>query len=210
MRINDPNAFKTVEKYYEQWSKPAEDLYDGQGHNVLKGVLNTIPLSKCAVDWHIVSAGYGLIRSTQNVLPYEMSFNQLDTENKRVAWGRTLGIPFTLSKVVKDRYDLRIFCLSEPYLQVCQIKQLPLAGLLPSIFVCSENAAKLIPKCPGNVFTHTPLMSNLGLFKSNLTSFPARFAAALLKATVATSLPSIKALFKLPRNAIDVEISRYV
>lgn len=93
----------------------AKDLYVGIGHNLIKTGVETLR-QVCNVDWHIISAGKGLIEENTMLEPYDTTFQGKNTK-KIIEMSKELKIADTFNKVVNEKlYDLIIILASKEYL----------------------------------------------------------------------------------------------
>lgn len=107
----------------------AESLYTGRQHALLREGIATLRAARpgWALEWRIVSAGYGLIPSSRPLAPYQASFSEMPTAAAR-AWARDLRLPELLSAALAPRLDLGLLMLGERYLSVCGLDEIQSAG----------------------------------------------------------------------------------
>ena len=71
-----------LEKRWDSFLCPAEELYTGGQHQRLMQAVNYVrSRGNLNIDLHILSAGYGLIPANRKVLPYEVTFNTLNARD---------------------------------------------------------------------------------------------------------------------------------
>jgi len=61
----------------------ARDLYAGREHMLIKKAVGAARAKGMTVAWYIVSAGYGVVRETDQLLPYDQSFVNMPPDQKR-------------------------------------------------------------------------------------------------------------------------------
>lgn len=85
-------------------------------------------------DHYILSAGYGLIKSNEKILPYDVSFQYSNRYfgqqtngkyNSFLEWGSFLKVRADLDNLIKD-YDLIVFLLAMQYTEVLNLNINPL------------------------------------------------------------------------------------
>ena len=116
----DPDRLRNREREMSSDALPAWELYAGSQHlQVMKGVqalrLNFGPE---AVTLKIVSAGYGMVYENQSLTPYEATFNELSSSERR-KWARTLGIAADVRREIRG-FPLVIFLLGTTYLDAIE------------------------------------------------------------------------------------------
>jgi hypothetical protein len=123
---------------------PAERLYRGQHHlRLMTGLAEARASSHLQVDLRIVSAGYGLVRGSDKVVPYECTFQGHATE-QRERLVTSAGIPAAVRALLQEDYDLGVVLLGEDYLDACQLDhRVALGG--PTLVFCGQAAAVRLP-----------------------------------------------------------------
>ncbi len=103
---------------------PADQLYTGLQHLRLMSGINYLEdtNSKIDVDLHIVSAGYGLVKSSDKLPPYEVTFTGMKVQELR-DWSNSLDIPSDFASLVSKPYDLILLLLGNEYLAACALKE---------------------------------------------------------------------------------------
>lgn len=129
---------------------PAEDLYLGQHHvRLMEGVRTARESGHFEIDLRIVSAGYGLVRATDELAPYDFTFQGMGAQMRRDRSDR-LSLPRDIRKTLGQPYDLGIVLLGHDYLSACQIDEmLTLGG--PTLAFCSPGSALSLPSISGLV-----------------------------------------------------------
>lgn len=93
----------------------ARDLYQGRQHRAMVQTIDTLR-SDCpelAIDLRIVSAGYGLLREHDRVVPYDAALGATVGEYR--ASGARLGLHAALCQAIAPA-TFSLICLSAPYL----------------------------------------------------------------------------------------------
>jgi len=143
--------FQNKEKLQKRESELADfackaaEMYTGMQHLRLMEGINAIrsKLGNDAVDLFIVSAGYGLLHESSQIVPYEVTFNSMSA-SEIVTWSETLGIHNALNQVI-SKYDLVFFLLGDKYLRAVN---LPLEGVRKGqqiLVFASGTSKKMVP-----------------------------------------------------------------
>ncbi|MEB3160927.1 MAG: hypothetical protein VKL20_05660, partial [Synechocystis sp.] len=149
--FQDLDRLQARETDLQALAMPAATLYTGAQHlHVMAGVnLLRETFGTNYVDVKILSAGYGLIDEYREVVPYEVTFNDLKlAELDR--WSKTLNIREDFEKAIAE-YDLIFVLLGERYLRALA---LPVVTKKEQtlIFFASGKSERYIPPLDGKVF----------------------------------------------------------
>lgn len=98
-----------------QFKRTAKDMYTGSQHLSLLDGINFYRSNGGDIDLNIISAGYGLLEENEEIVPYEVTFNNMNSQTIK-NWSRRQKITETLQEKVKG-YDLVFFLLGDKYLQ---------------------------------------------------------------------------------------------
>jgi hypothetical protein len=133
------------EKELEEYQLNASDLYTGMQHlRLMEGIdLLREEYGNDIVDLSIISAGYGLVSEKKKIVPYEVTFNNMNSKEIK-EWSDHLQIPYSISNEI-SKYDLIIFLLGDKYIRSLQ---LPIKGLKENqklVFLASKTSKKFIP-----------------------------------------------------------------
>lgn len=130
--------------------RPAEELYTGQQHvRLMRGVAafriaHSQSKDESELDLRILSAGYGIVRGSQKLAPYEATFQGMGKSDLRT-WADSLGVPQAFRDAVAEPYDLGLVLLGDDYLEACRLDSgVTLGG--PTLLFCGKNALKRLPK----------------------------------------------------------------
>ena len=142
----DKKALSHKEQELSEYREKASDLYTGMQHLRLMEGINELrkTFDQHIVDLSIISAGYGLLNEDEIIVPYEVTFNDMNN-SQIVEWSNHLQIPQNVSQLIKS-YDLVFFLLGDKYLRSLQ---LPFDGVNENqklIFLASKTSEKIIPK----------------------------------------------------------------
>lgn len=93
---------------------PAGQLYTGQQ---AKSIAKSVQLLKKQhkVDYYIISAGFGLVKESELLPPYECSFSNLRKQDIR-RMSQSLEIEKSLQNEIRDSYDLIYLALGKDYI----------------------------------------------------------------------------------------------
>lgn len=132
------------EEELKSYKAPAGQMYTGMQHlRLLEGVeILRSAYGHDILDLYIVSAGYGLVHEEQEIVPYEITFNNMRSEEIK-DWARFLRIKQSVSQKIKD-YDLVFFLLGDKYLQALELP-LEADNNKRLLFFASKTSKKLIP-----------------------------------------------------------------
>ena len=101
----------------------AADLYTGKQQRRIDTAVRNLRQKGHEVDRFFVSAGFGLVRETERLPPYNVTFSGMNNERIRQR-GEELGITDKLvDQVGKDRYELAFFALGSDYYRAMDIEQ---------------------------------------------------------------------------------------
>jgi hypothetical protein len=125
----------------------AERLYRGQQHvRLMRGVHAAREAGTLDVDLRIVSAGYGVVAASDQLAPYECTFQGMPRARRRV-WARQLGVPDAARRALSARSDLALVLLGDEYLDACGFDEtLELGG--PTLVFCGSRTALRLPVLP--------------------------------------------------------------
>jgi Queuine tRNA-ribosyltransferase len=100
-----------------EYSCPAGQMYTGSQHLRLMEGMNILRQNRVAetIDLSILSAAYGLIGEDEKIVPYEVTFNTMKSEEVD-CWATTLNIHADFEKKTQE-YDLIFVLLGEKYLR---------------------------------------------------------------------------------------------
>lgn len=128
----DSSSREALLNQYPEFSAPAAEMYTGVEHPYVKSaVANLRKLAE--VSWKIVSAGYGLLDETEEIVAYDCTLSDIEAVQERVEWmgydpselthdearrvvAREKGIASELRIALSSGYDLVFMVLSQPYL----------------------------------------------------------------------------------------------
>lgn len=143
-----PEHVARRERELHDFLTPAEDLYTGQQHIRLMRGIGALREAKCGggaleVSLWVLSAGYGVVPSTQKLAPYEATFHGMKTKELR-AWANKLQVPAKFREIVAEPYDLGLVLLGDSYLAACALDStVGLGG--PTTVLCGANAGAKLP-----------------------------------------------------------------
>lgn len=106
------------ERELEKYKYTAGELYTGSQHLALMKGINHYRNAGAKIDVNILSAGYGLIAEEKEIVPYEVTFNNMDSAFIR-RWAKQQGVTEDLKARIQN-YDLIFFLLGDKYLQAIE------------------------------------------------------------------------------------------
>ncbi len=125
----------------------AESLYRGQHHvRLMRGVeaFRRRAAPEGTLRLLILSAGYGLVPSDQELAPYECTFQGMKASQLQ-RWSRRLRVPEDFRAALSQTYDLGIVALSADYLKACELAPDIRPGG-PTLLLCGGGQAAKTPK----------------------------------------------------------------
>lgn len=174
---------------------PAADLYTGREHERVKGAVAT--LRECAdVDWKILSAGFGLVEDSTELVGYDCAFSDIDMlraraerfglsptdltrDETRQAVSRKLGIAEEIRQALTAGYDIALIVLPTDHLSAVAPALDPVPAGTTAIAIAAESAADSVGDCywlPARDTERTLLGSNWVDLRGHLLS---RIASSL-------------------------------
>lgn len=129
----DTHPHDSLIREYAEPVAPAAEMYTGGEHGDVRDAVSQLR-EVATVEWCIISAGFGLLRSDTQIPSYDCTFSDTESVRERVerfgydsdeltitesvrAVGRELGIPRDIRTQLDKPYDLLLVVLGEKYLQ---------------------------------------------------------------------------------------------
>lgn len=113
--FKDPKRLAEREEELKDLKTTAGSMYTGKQHVFLMRGIDHYRKCGYQIDLDIISAGYGLINENELIVPYEVTFNSMDSTTIK-QWARKQGITTKLQSRIMN-YDLVFFLLGDKYLQ---------------------------------------------------------------------------------------------
>lgn len=147
LRIKDfknSAIFKEKTINLAEYEMEASKMYTGSHHLRLMEGINILreKYEDEVIDLYIISAGYGLLHEKDRIVPYEVTFNTMNSKEIKT-WGKELNITEKLQKVIKN-YDLVIFLLGTKYLKVIEFPLEEITNDTKLIFITNKHASQNI------------------------------------------------------------------
>ncbi|SDE92327.1 Queuine tRNA-ribosyltransferase [Fontibacillus panacisegetis] len=101
-----------------EFKERADEMYTGSQHLALMNGIKEYRQQGGDIDLCIISAGYGLLNEDEQIVPYEVTFNTMDSRSIK-RWARELKITQVLQTKIAE-YDLIFFLLGDKYLQAVE------------------------------------------------------------------------------------------
>lgn len=95
-------------------SKAARKLYAGRQQEYINDAVDKLRSAGDSVDRYFISAGFGLVRETEELPPYDVTFTD-DSQWEIEKRASKLGIQHDLLDVVTDDYDIIFLALGSDY-----------------------------------------------------------------------------------------------
>lgn len=113
--FQDHNSLQQREQGLIEFRTTAKEMYTGSQHLSLMEGINYYRSNGGSIDLSIISAGYGLLDEDDLIVPYEVTFNNMNSQTIK-NWSKKQRITEKLQEKVKE-YDLVFFLLGDKYLQ---------------------------------------------------------------------------------------------
>ena len=145
--LADPASRDRVTARLAEYSLPAAEMYTGTHHRlVMKGVQAVWQQwGSSALDLAILSGGYGVLRADEEVIPYDVTFDQFAGEALS-DWGEMLQVPAKAAELARQ-YDLAFLLLSGSYLAVLDLP-LDVPDSVQQIVLTGQDSMELVPPRP--------------------------------------------------------------
>ena len=161
-QVDEKSRGTLIEEFPESTSSAAE-MYTGREHGHIQSAVER--LSEVAnVDWCIISAGFGVVSSSTEILSYECTFNEIEQVRERaemfgldvaemtnneliVAVSREKSIPQDLRKIITKDYDLVFVALGTKYLIAAQEALTSMPEETTAFAFASKGSKKFIGDC---------------------------------------------------------------
>ena len=141
--FSPPERLRQRTEELSAYKAPAAEMYTGQQHRYLMEGLEQIReiYEQAVVDLYIISAGYGLLRECDVIVPYNVTFTGL--KEKLLARSDSLQIHERVETLIAN-YELVFFLLGKEYVHALQLPfQVP--DTITQIFLPGKSYRRLIP-----------------------------------------------------------------
>lgn len=168
------------ESALKDYLTPAQDLYTGQQHiRLIRGLDEVLAHDpEVEIDLWIVSAGYGIIPGSQNIVPYECTFQGMKKSDIN-SFAEHLSIPERFQKLILGNYDLGIMMLGESYLAACKLNSKTTLNF-PMVMLGSKKTASQVSKI-SNLFPVALTNEDTRRFHAGLVALKGEIGARILK-----------------------------
>ena len=199
-----PERLRQRTEKLNAYKAPAAKMYTGQQHQYLMEGLEQIRkiYGQAVVDLHIISAGYGLLRECDVIVPYNVTFTGLKNR-KLLARSDCLQIPERVGTLIAN-YELVFFLLGKEYVQALQLPfQVP--DTVNQIFLLGDSYRDLIPDAPNTHFVPAgrDLARRLGVMGVALKGFVFK---KLCEIAGREGLPVFKKVRRNPQMIRDIAL----
>lgn len=145
--LADPERRRQAEARLTAFACPAAEMYTGSHHRLVMSSLQDVwaTWGRETIDLSILSAGYGLLDSDEEIIPYDVTFNQFDHETlaRQVA---ALQLPERATERVRG-FDLVFYLLGGRYLEVLGLP-LDVPDEIQQIVLTDRESLDLLPAVP--------------------------------------------------------------
>lgn len=138
-----PRRIESLKRRLEGELIPAYELYRGQQHLRLMAGVERARERGLPVELLVASAGYGLVRGEEMLLPYECAFQGMRRAERR-SWARRIGLPAAVRDALARPYRVALVLLGEDYLEACGFHAKFALGGATLVF-CGGRAALKLP-----------------------------------------------------------------
>lgn len=130
-----------------EYARPAAEMYTSTHHRlVMEGVRSVWDRwGREVLDLAILSGGYGLLQADEIIVPYDLSFDELDS-HALADLATYLEIPDRSASLVHE-YDLAFYLLSGRYLSVLNLP-LDVPDSVHQILLTAQDSLVLVPPVP--------------------------------------------------------------
>jgi Queuine tRNA-ribosyltransferase len=141
--FKNPELFQSRSAQLAEYICPAGQMYTGAQHLRLMEGISILRQERGAeaVDLVILSAAYGLIGEEEKIVPYEVTFNTM-TSDEIDRWAMTLNVHADL-EAIAQKYDLIFVLLGEQYLRALRLPIYSCDGQ-STIFLTSTGSLKYL------------------------------------------------------------------
>jgi len=158
--LHAPEIFAQRESALATYQLPAAEMYTGQQHvRLMRGI--EAAQATFDIDLWIVSAGYGLIHGTREIVPYEMTFQGMKAQEID-AWAAHLNLPQNVQNLLAQPTDLTLILVGKSYLRALGLTD-DTDFDSTTVFFTGSEALHSLP-------TH-PKLRAVGLNKSDATRY---------------------------------------
>ena len=155
--LADPERRQKAEARLAEFACPAMEMYTGTHHRLVMDGVRAVwqRWGRDSLNLAVLSGGYGLLPAEQEIIPYDVTFDEFD-ETGLAAWVARLEIP-QRAAALAGAHDLVLYLLDGRYLAALG---LPLAvpGSVQQIALTDEDSLALLPAAPNlhAVVAHGP------------------------------------------------------
>lgn len=148
----DSERLAKREAELSEYKTPAGKMYTGMQHlRLMEGISELRKVfGDEIIDLYIVSAGYGLISEEREVVPYEVTFNTMNSAAIS-NWSTQLKIHKDLNELI-PKYDLVFFLLGDKYLKAINLPLESPRDDQKLLLLASGTSRKKIPSNPPYFF----------------------------------------------------------
>lgn len=143
--LADPEQRQQAKERLAAYAHPALEIYTGTHHQlVMEGVKAVWQRwGRETLDVAILSGGYGLLRADEEIIPYDVTFDEFN-EQALANWVERLKMPEQAASLA-SQYDLVFLLLSGRYLAVLDLP-LNVPDLIQQIVLTGQDSLHLVPQ----------------------------------------------------------------
>lgn len=204
--FRDSKRLQKREQELNAYRTPAGKMYTGSQHLALMEGIEYYRQNGGTIDVDIISAGYGLINEKDLIVPYEVTFNKMDSLTIK-SWAQQQGITSKLQERIKD-FDLVFFLLGDKYLQSVEWP-LTITENQRLIFFAGESSKSKV-LIEDNYHLLSIGEHEAKTFKFGLIGIKGYLFAQLLRHVIDNSSSSWDIIFEKPQMVREFVLNPYV
>lgn len=158
-----------------QFSMAAGNLYTGESHCRLRSGIQRASMKGANVTHWIVSAGFGIVRSTAQLVPYDATFMQLDKKGRQT-WRARLGLDLAIRQILVEPADLILLALGKTYLEACNLRAVEHTGGRTFALI-SQGSSQLLSEAIAPIFLK---QVDTAVFSAGMVGLKGAVAARIL------------------------------
>lgn len=198
--FKDKDRLKRREKELASFQRTAGEMYTGKQHLALMNGIKDYRKLGGQVDVNILSAGYGLLKETDIIVPYEVTFSTMNSLELK-SWSSYLNTTSILQQSLEP-YDLIFFLLGDKYLQAVDWLTLKTRDDQKLIFFAGESSKSKILIKP-NHYILGITEKEAKIFHSGLIEIKGFLFARLLK-SLGSGISDWESIHQNPETVRDL------
>lgn len=182
----------------------AAKMYTGRQHTALMKGIEEYRKTKNDIDLAILSAGYGVLREHDEIVPYNVTFNSMNSAFIK-QWSQKQRMSQQMDQLISD-YDLIFFLLGDSYLKVIDWHDLHIRANQKLVFFAGHASVKNV-LVQENMYAISMGTVEAKIFKAGLVWIKGELFAHLLRAVVGSSPYTWEMIWKAPAIVRDILVT---